>query len=583
MTLVQINVADVLGRAPEYGDKIIFRTKRIRGSDTNLDQVLVPREQIVPLVSGVAEVEVDPGSVLVQFRCGTSVDTNPIEVAVPRQDEPVSLRALLEGVFQYEEPVVSAVTRLVEEARRITSLLGSAEQIKAWTESSSEDAEAAGASASAAAGSEAVATAKAGEADASAQAAKVSEDAAKASETAAAGSAGAAASDRAAAGVSAAAAKSSEDAAKASETAAKQSETSASSSATAAADARDSAQAYAGGAQTQAQAAQASAGTSTTKAGEASLSASVAKDAEGKAKDSEDSAAASAAAAGESEVNAAASASAAGESEVNAQGSETAAESSAASAADSAAVAVDARDSAQSFADTAQTQAHAAQTQGDRAKTEADRAATSAAQAAETASSGVPDATASTRGKVRLAGDLGGTADAPTVPGLADKADLVGGQVPTSQLPAVALVKPNSVADRAGMLALSAQEGDVAVITAGADKGTYMLGSGAPSTFASWVKLVSPDAPVQSVNGQTGTVNLDAANVGAAPTSHTHTVAQVTGLQSALNDKAATTTVNARPALFSGAGAPPSTIAGAVVGDWWLNTTTMELHKITGV
>jgi len=123
----------------------------------------------------------------------------------------------------------------------------------------------------------------------------------------------------------------------------------------------------------------------------------------------------------------------------------------------------------------------------------------------------------------------------------------------------------------------------VAVITAGADKGTYMLGSGAPSTFASWVKLVSPDAPVQSVNGQTGTVNLDAANVGAAPTSHTHTVAQVTGLQSALNDKAATTTVNARPALFSGAGAPPSTIAGAVVGDWWLNTTTMELHKITGV
>ena len=134
------------------------------------------------------------------------------------------------------------------------------------------------------------------------------------------------------------------------------------------------------------------------------------------------------------------------------------------------------------------------------------------------------------------------------------------------------------MADRAGMLALSAQEGDVAVIAAGADKGTYMLGSGAPSTFASWVKLVSPDAPVQSVNGQTGTVNLDAANVGAAPASHTHTVAQVTGLQAALNDKVNTTTVNSRPALFSGAGTPPSTIAGAVVGDWWLNTSLSLIH-----
>lgn len=541
---------------------------------------VMPDADQVPIKAGKFTTEVTPGRCRVRVVVG-SADAL-FDVNVPDQDE-IAFSTLLEDVVEYEPAVISEVARLVDEARRLTSVLGSAEQIDQWVRSAGEDAAAAGASASAAAGSEATAAAKAGEADASAQAAKVSEDAAKASETSAAGSASAVASDRAAAGVSATEAKSSEDAAKVSETAAKQSETSASSSATAAADARDSAQAYAGGAQTQAQAAQASAGTATTKAGEASLSASVAKDAEGKAKDSEDSAAASAAAAGESEVNAAASASAAGESEVNAQGSETAAESSAASAADSAAVAVDARDSAESFAGSAQTHAHAAQTQGDRAQTEADRAAASAAEAAETASSGIPDATASTKGKVLLAGDLAGTADAPTVPKLASKADLVGGQVPTSQLPAVALVKPNSVSDRAGMLALTAQEGDVAVITSGADKGTYMLGSGSPTSFASWVKLVSPDAPVQSVNGQSGTVNLDAANVGAAPTSHTHTVAQITGLQSALDGKAATTAVNARPALFSGAGAPPSTIAGAVVGDWWLNTTTMELSKITGV
>ncbi|PZP00735.1 MAG: hypothetical protein DI609_05750 [Corynebacterium urealyticum] len=41
--------------------------------------------------------------------------------------------------------------------------------------------------------------------------------------------------------------------------------------------------------------------------------------------------------------------------------------------------------------------------------------------------------------------------------------------------------------------------------------------------------------------------------------------------------------VESRPAFFSGVGSPPSTIPGAVVGDYYLNETTMELHKITGV
>lgn len=41
--------------------------------------------------------------------------------------------------------------------------------------------------------------------------------------------------------------------------------------------------------------------------------------------------------------------------------------------------------------------------------------------------------------------------------------------------------------------------------------------------------------------------------------------------------------VNLRPALFSGAGAPPASIPGARAGDYWLNESTMELHKITGV
>ena len=75
-----------------------------------------------------------------------------------------------------------------------------------------------------------------------------------------------------------------------------------------------------------------------------------------------------------------------------------------------------------------------------------------------------------------------------------------------------------------------------------------------------------------------------------------YTVSQVEGLDDALADKASTqeladglagkadvAVVDSRPALFSGTGAPPSAIPNARVGDWWLNTTAMELHKITGV
>lgn len=79
------------------------------------------------------------------------------------------------------------------------------------------------------------------------------------------------------------------------------------------------------------------------------------------------------------------------------------------------------------------------------------------------------------------------------------------------------------------------------------------------------------------------TDQLNAAIGNKADKSHTHTTSQVTGLDAALDGKADKSYVDARPALFSGSGAPPSSIAGAVVGDWWLNTSTMELHEITGV
>lgn len=126
-------------------------------------------------------------------------------------------------------------------------------------------------------------------------------------------------------------------------------------------------------------------------------------------------------------------------------------------------------------------------------------------------------------------------------PALESKANLVGGKIPTSEIPAIALTKPNSVANRAALLALTAEEGDVGIITSGADMGSYMLGEGPSNQFSSWILLsASSESPVQSVNGQVGTVNLFYGDVGAASASHTHTWSQVTGKPSTFTPSAHT-------------------------------------------
>ncbi len=165
------------------------------------------------------------------------------------------------------------------------------------------------------------------------------------------------------------------------------------------------------------------------------------------------------------------------------------------------------------------------------AKGEADRARQAADSAADTVASGSPDATTMTKGKVQLAGDLAGTADAPTVPALAAKADKT---------------HTHTIAQVTGL--------DAALAGKAATSHTHTT---------------------TQVDG------LDTALAGKAPTSHTHTTAQVQGLDNALATLRAQ--MVARPAFFFGPGSPPASIPGAAPGDVWWDTTTGNVHKITGV
>lgn len=86
-----------------------------------------------------------------------------------------------------------------------------------------------------------------------------------------------------------------------------------------------------------------------------------------------------------------------------------------------------------------------------------------------------------------------------------------GGKIPSSQLPLIALVDVNTVASQAAQLALTAQEGDVAVRT-DLNK-SYIHNGGVAGTMADWTELLTPTDTVLSVNGQTGTVSLTTSNI----------------------------------------------------------------------
>lgn len=85
------------------------------------------------------------------------------------------------------------------------------------------------------------------------------------------------------------------------------------------------------------------------------------------------------------------------------------------------------------------------------------------------------------------------------------------GKIPSSQIPALAISETFVVATQAAMLALVAETGDVAVRTDLSK--SFILSAEPASMLGNWQELLTPTAPVQSVNGQTGNVNLTTTNV----------------------------------------------------------------------
>lgn len=85
------------------------------------------------------------------------------------------------------------------------------------------------------------------------------------------------------------------------------------------------------------------------------------------------------------------------------------------------------------------------------------------------------------------------------------------GKLSDSVILAIAISEPHTVASETEMLALTAQEGDIAIRTDGT--GTWILKQEPASTLANWVQLKAPTDVATSVNGKTGNIVLSTADI----------------------------------------------------------------------
>ena len=480
MVNISIDVTDLGGEA-RPGDKVVFWRPRMGGSATHAGRVISTAPVTVFLTDGKATVsDVEPGEMTVLLQCRGVESQGPVTVGVPDGSGTVTLRSLIESQFEYSPPIVSAVQQAADNAAASER---AAIQAQVRSENAADRAETRvdeainnGAElvrAEVKQDADRAVAAKNG-AQAAQSAAELARDDAQtaASSTvadihaeldglvvAADGHASRAesAADTAAGETSAlvrsefegmlAGAESARDAAGVSETNAAQSE--------------NDAAGYADLAEQYKTAAELAKNDAAQSKADAALSASSADTDAGAA-------AASASSAAQSESSAATHA---GNALAHAERSEDARDESRL-----------ARDEAVQAAENAQ---QGAPSDGWK-KSELSQSVQDSLSRADTAMQSMPVATGSAPGGIRLAGDLGGTSQAPTVPGLADKADSV----------------------------------------------------------------------------------------------HTHEIEQVTGLDGEL--QALRDLIHARHAFFSGEGAPTD-IPHAVVGDYYFDEGSQELHKITGV
>jgi hypothetical protein len=109
------------------------------------------------------------------------------------------------------------------------------------------------------------------------------------------------------------------------------------------------------------------------------------------------------------------------------------------------------------------------------------------------------------------------------------------GKINSAELPPLAITEAFAVASQAAMLALVAQQGDIA-IRSDINK-TFILSTNSPTVLADWLELKTPTDAVLSFNGRTGAISPTSGDYTAAQTTNTPAgTISATDVQGALNE-----------------------------------------------
>lgn len=113
MTLVTIDLGDVAG-GHDPDDHVVIRAEAFRESQGG--GITSTAEVVIPLVNGVGQAEVEPGPVVVSFRCQAVADTREKRGVVPSSGT-VGIEDVIAGAFEYTPPVVNRGLDQIEGAR----------------------------------------------------------------------------------------------------------------------------------------------------------------------------------------------------------------------------------------------------------------------------------------------------------------------------------------------------------------------------------------------------------------------------------------------------------------------------------
>lgn len=117
MRSLVINITDV-GADYHVDDEVLLWTPKVRGSSEDPDRLISTAPRRVPLTRGRATVEVEPGTLLVQFRCRGFADVELRKIVVPAGNGEVTLRSLFDASEPLDSPVITALQKIMERTEK---------------------------------------------------------------------------------------------------------------------------------------------------------------------------------------------------------------------------------------------------------------------------------------------------------------------------------------------------------------------------------------------------------------------------------------------------------------------------------